>query len=101
MNKSESAHRKMSRKRTRREPSFRGKSSSFEFTPKDERRDTSLLSSYLTEDLAQIQRFFPGARPVTLRTPFDIDTRPRSVVADIFHQEKTTREWQRVLRWIA
>ena len=32
---------------------------------------------YLTEDLAQIQRYFPGAKPVALRTPFDLTKRPK------------------------
>lgn len=28
--------------------------------------------TYLEEDVLQIQRYFPGARPVALRTPFDL-----------------------------
>lgn len=28
--------------------------------------------TYLEEDILQIQRYFPGARPVALRTPFDL-----------------------------
>lgn len=31
---------------------------------------------HLEEDLEQIRRFFPGAEPVTLHTPFDIHDRP-------------------------
>ena len=34
---------------------------------------------YLTEDLAQIQRYFPGAKPVALRTPFDLTKQPRKL----------------------
>lgn len=30
------------------------------------------MTHYLTEDLSQIQRYFPGAEPVALITPFDI-----------------------------
>lgn len=43
----------------------------------------TITSSYLTEDLAQILRYFPGARPVTLDTPFDLTDRPVAI--------KTTR----------
>ncbi|QQS18053.1 hypothetical protein IPL68_05410 [Candidatus Saccharibacteria bacterium] len=32
---------------------------------------------YLHEDLAQIRRYFPGARAVTLKTPFDVTIAPR------------------------
>lgn len=37
---------------------------------------STITSSYLTEDLAQIMRYFPGAQPVTLNTPFDLTDRP-------------------------
>lgn len=45
--------------------------------------------TYLEEDVAQIRRYFPGARAVALRTPFDLTERPgapapRSVLADTF-----------------
>ena len=32
----------------------------------------TVTSSYLTEDLAQILRYFPGAQAVTFDTPFDL-----------------------------
>ncbi len=32
---------------------------------------------YLTEDMLQIQRYFPGAKPVALRTPFDLTPPPK------------------------
>lgn len=38
-------------------------------------------NQYLHEDLAQIQRYFPGAKPVALRTPFDLTKRPRKLRA--------------------
>ena len=37
---------------------------------------STITSSYLTEDLAQILRYFPGAQPVALDTPFDLTDRP-------------------------
>lgn len=39
----------------------------------------TITSSYLTEDLSQILRYFPGARPVTLDTPFDLTDRPAAI----------------------
>ena len=42
--------------------------------------------AYLHEDLAQIKRYFPGARTVALRTPFDLTERtipsPRDALRD-------------------
>jgi len=37
---------------------------------------STITSSYLTEDLAQILRYFPGAQPIALDTPFDLTNRP-------------------------
>jgi hypothetical protein len=31
---------------------------------------------YLTEDLRLIQKYFPGAKPVAMCTPFDLTNRP-------------------------
>lgn len=31
---------------------------------------------YLREDIEQIKRYFPGAEPVQLHTPFDLTPRP-------------------------
>jgi len=36
---------------------------------------STITSSYLTEDLAQIMRYFPGAQPIALNTPFDLTDR--------------------------
>jgi len=36
-----------------------------------------MLRAYLEEDLKQIQKYFPGAQAVALRTPFDLGRRPR------------------------
>jgi len=54
---------------------------------------------YLTEDLAQIQRYFPQARPVTITTPFDLTERPpeRRVFADVFHETTPVTSWR--VRW--
>ena len=35
--------------------------------------------SFLTEDLAQIQRYFPGAKPIALKVPFEFTEKPRKV----------------------
>lgn len=46
---------------------------------------------YLHEDLAQIQRYFPGARTVALRTPFDLTDRdvpaPHDALRDTFTED--------------
>ncbi len=55
---------------------------------------------YLTEDLAQIQRYFPGAQPVSLRTPFDLTPKPRRIIVDMFRDEPAVaRAWRGKLRW--
>jgi hypothetical protein len=57
---------------------------------------------YLTEDLAQIQRYFPGAKPVALRTPFDLTPKPRRIMVDMFRGEPLTAHgWKGKLRWMA
>ena len=57
---------------------------------------------YLTEDIEQIRRYFPGARAVALRTPFDITPKPRRVVVDSFRAEPDlTVNWRRGLRWMS
>jgi hypothetical protein len=35
-----------------------------------------MQGTYLEEDLQLIQKYFPGARSVNLRTPFDLTTEP-------------------------
>ena len=46
---------------------------------------------YLSEDIAQIKRYFPGAQPVTLYTPFDITPKPRRRRAiDLFQGERNS-----------
>lgn len=55
---------------------------------------------YLTEDIDQIQRYFPGAHTVALHTPFDITPGSRRLVVDTFRAEHTpAMPWQRGLRW--
>jgi hypothetical protein len=36
-----------------------------------------MLRAFLEEDLRLIQKYFPGAETVALRTPFDLTTQPR------------------------
>lgn len=38
-----------------------------------------MSQQYLYEDLAQIQRYFPGAEPIALVTPFDSSIEPREL----------------------
>ncbi|MBL8121539.1 hypothetical protein JNM87_02205 [Candidatus Saccharibacteria bacterium] len=54
---------------------------------------------YLTEDLEQIQRYFPGAEPVALHTPFDITPRPRRLAIDLYREEPSAPTWRGKLRW--
>ncbi|MFZ1249050.1 MAG: hypothetical protein WAQ24_01875 [Candidatus Saccharimonadales bacterium] len=56
---------------------------------------------YLAEDVAQIQRYFPGARPVSLRTPFDLTPSRQRVIADAFRAEQTESPRAGVFKWIA
>lgn len=56
---------------------------------------------YLTEDIAQIQRYFPGARAVTLRTPFDITPKPPRIIRDVFRQtQQTATSEQEAVLWM-
>lgn len=56
---------------------------------------------YLTEDIEQIKRYFPGARAIALHTPFDLTPKPRRRVIDMFKtEEEPTASWQGVLRWM-
>lgn len=54
---------------------------------------------YLTEDLAQLQRYFPDARPIAITTPFDLTDRPpaRRIFADVFQAESVPTTWR--VRW--
>lgn len=54
---------------------------------------------YLTEDIAQIKRYFPGARTVALCTPFDI-TRPTNTNPQVISEPTdTTNPWLALLDW--
>lgn len=52
---------------------------------------TTITSSYLTEDLAQILRYFPGAQPVTLDTPFELTDKPVPAKTITKHQQKPSQ----------
>ncbi len=55
---------------------------------------------HLHEDLAQIRRYFPGAQPVALCTPFDLTPKPRHIMVDMFREEPLVgRGWKEKLRW--
>ena len=56
---------------------------------------------YLTEDLTQIQRYFPGAEALRLRTPFDLTPTPRRIAIDTFRDTPPVRGWKGKLRWTA
>jgi hypothetical protein len=57
---------------------------------------------YLVEDLSQIQRYFPGAQPDTLRTPFDLTVRPTRprLIQDIFRDQPVPARWKGALSWM-
>lgn len=56
---------------------------------------------YLHEDIEQIRRYFPGARPIALRTPFDLTPTRERLITDVFRTEQPEEHWRGVLRWIA
>jgi|JI10StandDraft_1071094.scaffolds.fasta_scaffold01099_38 hypothetical protein len=58
-----------------------------------------MTRTYLTEDFAQIQRYFPSAEPLTITTPFDLTERPptRRVFADVFQEPSVPTSWR--VRW--
>lgn len=60
-----------------------------------------MIRHYLTEDVEQIQRYFPGAQAVVIRTPFDITPKQKRIITDLFCTDETTNDsWQgRELQW--
>lgn len=58
--------------------------------------------TYLEEDLELIQKYFPGAKAVTVRTPFDLShdgrRQPRSA-ADFRDADDLRSGWQRGMLW--
>lgn len=54
---------------------------------------------YLEEDLRLIRKYFPGARAVALRTPFDLTPKGRPVLADTFRELPTDDHWYGDLLW--
>jgi len=58
--------------------------------------------TYLEEDLSQIRRYFPGAKTVTLRTPFDLSVAPENpweLRSDTFREELDESQWYGGLSW--
>lgn len=59
-----------------------------------------MLRTHLEEDLSLIEKYFPGARAVTMHTPFDL-TEPKerqAMQADTFRAQPQTR-WYGDLLW--
>lgn len=57
---------------------------------------------YLEEDMAQIKRYFPGARAVALHTPFDLTERPHRPRLDMAQAAaELPAAWQGRLRWMS
>jgi hypothetical protein len=60
---------------------------------------------HLEEDLEQIQKYFPGAKAVALRTPFDFSTSSRDrksqggILADTFHDNSPRSRWMGDTSW--
>ena len=58
--------------------------------------------TYLEEDIELIQKYFPGAKAVTVRTPFDLshDGRRQPRTSESFHDADDLRgSWQRSVLW--
>lgn len=57
---------------------------------------------YLEEDLQLIRKYFPGAKPVALRTPFDLTVMPEidpwKLRTDSYN-ETTESQWYGDLLW--
>lgn len=56
---------------------------------------------YLEEDLELIQRYFPGAHAVAIRTPFDLTSQraPARVNLDQFRDDEQGGNWLGGLLW--
>lgn len=54
---------------------------------------------YLEEDLRLIRKYFPGARAVALRTPFDLTPKKRPALADTFRELPASERWYGDLLW--
>lgn len=56
---------------------------------------------YLEEDIELIQRYFPGAKAVALRTPFDLTPRknPARAQLDQFRDDEQGGHWYGGLLW--
>ncbi len=59
--------------------------------------------TYLEEDLDLIRKYFPGAKAVTLRTPFDLTHTPRHLPQLATNSLHTTgsanTSWMRDILW--
>lgn len=51
------------------------------------------MTYYLTEDIEQIKRYFPGAKAVALHTPFDLTERPGRTAPDTFRPDLADPDW--------
>lgn len=64
---------------------------------------------YLSEDIRQIQKYFPGARATALHTPFDLTDRPSGahkparpqvgITSDPFRENSSEPRWYGDLAW--
>ncbi len=61
--------------------------------------------AYLEEDLGLIQKYFPGAKTVALRTPFDLTqrpVRPAQTSIDSFQRVGSSHEsWRGGVLWMS
>jgi hypothetical protein len=58
--------------------------------------------AYLEEDVELIQKYFPGAKTVTIRTPFDLTQRPARIPRMATDSVRTTDgrpAWNREALW--
>ncbi len=58
---------------------------------------------YLSEDIRQIQKYFPGAKASALHTPFDLTDRPArtqvGIATDPFREIEQDPRWYGDLAW--
>ena len=57
--------------------------------------------TYLEEDVRLIQKYFPGAKPVALHTPFELSKPPSpwQLGTDTFQAGEIAQEWYGDMLW--
>lgn len=63
-----------------------------------------MLRAYLEEDVRLIQKYFPGAQAVALRTPFDLKQQPRhlktrQLLGQLWHDQEPGQGMKGEVAW--